>query len=95
MMAAQNSVLNDMLKRRRDRAISIVLATKERECDTYLPREVSMRLRKVVLDQLNELADFAIDVCNSLDTGEVVLNEDYLSKLDEIHNVVMNNGAKV
>lgn len=90
---AQNSVLKEMLSRRRDRAISIVLGMKERECDSYLPRDVQMRLRKIVLDQFNELADFSIDVCNSLDTGDVVLNENYLQKIDELHDVVVNNGT--
>lgn len=87
-MAAQ-AVLSEMLARRRDRAISIVLGTKEKECDSYLPRESSQRLRKVVLDQINDLVDFAMDLCNSLDTGEVVLNEEYLQKLDDVHEIVV------
>lgn len=82
------NVLPEMLARRRDRAISIVLGLKERECDTYLPREISQKLRKVVLDQMNDLVDFAMDVCNSLDTGEVVLNEVYLKKIDELYDGV-------
>ena len=86
-----SSVLPDMLARRRDRAISIVLSTKEKECDQYLPKEARTRLRKVVLDQMNDLVDFAIDVCNSLDTGEVALNEIYLQKLNDIHDAVMGS----
>lgn len=85
-----NVILKDMLSRRRDRSIAIVLAMKERDCDGHLPRDASAKLRKVVLDQFNEFADFAIDVCNSLDTEDVVLNEDWLMKLDEIHQVVTN-----
>lgn len=87
-------ILPEMLARRRDRAISIVLGLKERECDKYLPNEASQHLRKVVLDQFNDLVDFAMDVCNSLDTGEVLMNEIYLRKLDEIHETVVasNNG---
>lgn len=92
-MATVSTVLPDMLARRRDRAISIVLNVKERECDSYLPKEASSRLRKVVLDQLNDLVDFALDVCASLDTGEVVLNEVYLSKLNDIHDAVVANGG--
>lgn len=89
------SVLPEMLARRRDRAISIVLGLKERECDSYLPKETSQKLRKVVLDQFNDLVDFAMDVCNSLDTGEIVLNEEYLKKIDELHDsiVVSSNGS--
>ncbi len=80
------SVLPEMLARRRDRAISIVLGLKERECDQYLPKEVQQKLRKVVLDQMNDLVDFAMDVCNSLDNGEVVLNDIYLQKIDDLHD---------
>ena len=84
-------VLPEMLGKRRDRAISIILGVKERECDPYLTREQSQKLRKVVLDQVNDLVDFALDVCHSLDTGEVVLNDVYLEKLDKLYEVVVGN----
>jgi len=87
-----SQILHGMLARRRDRAISIVLGLKEKECDQFLTKESSMKLRKVILDQMNELADFAIDVCNSLDTGEIVLNEKYLHKLDELYETVVVHG---
>lgn len=83
---AQQSILSDMLARRRDRAISIILGLKEKECDSYLSRDASQKLRKVVLDQVNDLVDFAMDMCNSLDSGDVILNEDYLRKLDKIYD---------
>lgn len=82
-------VLTDILAKRRDRAIAIVLGVKERECDRHLPAEASHKLRKVVLDQFNELHDLAIDLIKSLDTNGIVLNEIYLQKLDEIHDAVM------
>jgi len=75
------AVLMNMLFKRRDRSISIVLSSKERECDKYLPKDASQRLRKVILDQFNDLVDFTVDVCNSLDTGDVQLNEVYLRRL--------------
>lgn len=86
--------LLDMLAKRRDRSISIILNAKERECDSHLPKDVSSRLRKTILDQLNDLTDFAMDVCESLDTGEVVLNQDYLRKIDELHDsMVVRHGS--
>lgn len=95
-MTTINSVLPEMLARRRDRAISIVLGLKERECDQFLPKETSQKLRKVVLDQFNDLVDFAMDVCNSLDNGEVVLNEVYLQKIDDLHDcLVETNGRHI
>lgn len=93
MSASSNVILNEMLGRRRDRAISIILNVKERECDKSLPREASQRLRKVILDQVNELIDFSMDICNSLDTGEVVLNEVYLQKLDTVYDILVNGNG--
>lgn len=93
-MTVINAVLPEMLARRRDRAISIVLGLKERECDAFLPKDVSQKLRKVVLDQFNDLVDFAMDVCNALDNnGEVVLNEVYLQKIDELHETMVSSNG--
>lgn len=79
-------VLSDVLARRRDRSIAIVLGVKERECDEYLPRDASAKLRKVVLDQLNEYHDFVMDVCKSLDDdSHVLLNELYMDKIDAMY----------
>lgn len=75
-----------MLARQRDRAIATILDFKERECDEYLPVEVQRKLRKVVLDQLNELTIFAVDLA---DGGEAIVNELFLEKLDEIKVTVL------
>lgn len=80
--------LEKLLRRRRDRAIAIILSTKERECDRHLPPDARAKLRKVVLDQLNEFYEMVVDVAASLDTGEVVLNEEYLRKIDDIHQAL-------
>lgn len=69
-----------LLARRRDRAIAIILGVKERECDYFLPDDVSKSLRKVILDQFNDFAVLAEDLANS----NVVLNQRYLEKLDSI-----------
>lgn len=78
-------VLGDILAKRRDRAIAIVLGVKERECDRHLPPEARTKLRKVVLDQFNDLHDLSMDLIRSLDTGDFVVNEVYLDKLDAIY----------
>ena len=84
-----NSALIDLLNKRRDRAIAIILRTKEHECDEYLPPEQAARLRKVVLDQINNLSDMVIDLMGSLeDNSGVILNEYYLQRLDEVHTMV-------
>lgn len=85
-------VLTDFLQRRKNRAIASIMSVKERECDTSLSAMQSQKLRKVILDQLNEFHATCVDVMSSLDTGEVVLNEEYLAKLDEVHAVITRNG---
>lgn len=80
------SGIRELLERRRNRAIAIVLGVKERECDMSLSAAASQKMRKVILDQMNDFCDLACDVLESLsaDSG-VVLNEHYLEKIDEIH----------
>lgn len=85
------STLTDLLARRRDRAIAIMLRVKEQECDAYLPMDASLRLRKVVLDQMNAFYDMCADVVNSLDNpGQQTLNDHWLQKIDELHDAVVN-----
>lgn len=85
-------VLADVLQRRKNRAIAIILGLKERECDPQLTKASSDALRKVVLDQFNDFYEMCVDVMKSLDTGEVGLNEIYMdrlvAKLDDIHEYV-------
>lgn len=85
------SPLMDLLARRRDRAIAIILRVKEQECDQYLPMDASLKVRKVVLDQMNAFYDVCADVVNSLDNpGVSVLNEHWLQKIDEVYDHVVN-----
>lgn len=85
-----NTALVDLLSKRRDRAIAIILRTKEQEIDQFVPMDQSLKLRKVVLDQLNSFADLATDLISSLsDNSDVTLNEYWLDKLDEIHDVIV------
>jgi hypothetical protein len=85
-------VIADLVARRRDRAIAVLLGIKEREVDKYLPPEAQALLRKAILDQLNDFHSLVMDVMRSLDTGDVGLNELYLDKLTEIHEAVVGNG---
>lgn len=82
--------LTDLLARRRDRAIAIILRVKEQECDQHLSMDASMKMRKVVLDQMNSFYDVCADVVNSLDNGGTVLNDHWLQKIDELHDIVVN-----
>jgi hypothetical protein len=73
----------DFLGKRRDRAIATILSFKEKECDTYLPQDVSYELRKIILDQINDVVDLAYDLIND----DIVINEAFLQRLDEILNM--------
>lgn len=84
----QHQLIGDILGRRRDRAIAIVLGVKERECDRHLPPEARQKLRKVVLDQFNDFHDLCADLMKSFDTGDVVLNELFVERLDRIHDTL-------
>lgn len=86
-------VVRDLLAKRRDRVIAIILGMKERDCDQYLPRDVQTKLRKVVLDQINEFYELTCDILRSLETDDVVMNDLWVQKLDEIHAVVTGNGS--
>lgn len=77
-------VISDVLARRRDRGLAVILAFKDRECDEYLPKDVSARLRKTILDQYNEFYDFAMDIMRSLDNGEYVVNEHYVERMERM-----------
>ena len=87
-------VLNDVIARRRDRAIATLLGVKEREIDQYLPSEARALLRKAILDQLNDFHSLVVDVMRSLDTGEVVLNDLYMEKIDQLHEVVVGRNGQ-
>jgi hypothetical protein len=88
-------VVTDLINRRRDKAIAAILGVKEREADPHLPPDVRRALRKVVLDQLNDLSGLVGDLVGALTTaqdGTVVLNELYLRKIAEIHEAVTTTG---
>ena len=75
----------DILKKRRDRTIAIILGVKEREVDPVLARtpggeHASKALRKVVLDQVNDLYDIALDVASSSGADDFEFNPEVWSK---------------
>lgn len=88
--------LQDLLRKRMDRGIATVLSAKEQQVDVLLPpgkdaSEASRQLRKVILDQFNDFYEVCLDVVGSLDTGEVVLNEVWLGKIDDIHRSITHS----
>lgn len=84
--------LVDFLHRRKQRTIASILSVKERDVDPHLPEHVRRKLRKVILDQVNELYDAVFDVAASLDSGDIALNEEYLRKIDDLHAAIVDVG---
>ena len=83
---SEPSQIDRILAKRRDRSIAIILSVKEREVDSYLPPVARAKLRKVILDTINDFHDLAIDLLRSCDIGDIVLNELYLQKIEDLHS---------
>lgn len=81
---------NDFLRRRKDRACAIILNVVDKE---FADRFAKERVRKVVLDQLNDYHCAVMDVLQSVDTGTVVVNEVWLERLEEIYEAVVNGNG--
>lgn len=71
-----------MLAKRKDRTIAIILSYKEENYDQFVSEEVARNFRKVILDQLNDLYDFSLDLLRSVESGSVTINEEYVSRLN-------------
>ena len=84
-----NLAMKNALTKRKDRSIAILLGVKERELDKFLPEDVQRAYRKLVLDQVNDLYEFAIDLLNSEEDG-IIINQLYLDKIDEIYERLNN-----
>ena len=76
---------HDILKKRRDRSIAIILGLKEREIDPLLRSQpggdrASSLLRKVILDQINDFHDIALDVASSSGAEDYEFNPEVWSR---------------
>jgi hypothetical protein len=89
----------EILKKRRDRAIAIVLSVKEREIDPLLKQvqggeRAAKAMRKVVLDQFNDFFDMALDVAMSGESATFEFNADiWLKRFDELEELIISAGA--
>lgn len=85
---------DDILRKRRDRAIAIILNVKEREVDPLLDQDpggaqASRLMRKAILDQFNEFCDLALDVTASGEAAKFEFNpEVWAKKINDIHRAV-------
>lgn len=78
--------LNDAIERRSRRAVATILSFKEDECDRYLSDDTSAAFRKLILDQVNELADLSADCVKTAAAEAGVLNQAFVEALERIHD---------
>lgn len=69
-----------LLERRRDRSIATILSYKDSHCDQFLPEDISSDLRKVILDEVNSLCDYALRLTAKGDA----LNELFLDRMSDL-----------
>lgn len=80
--------LTEALGRRRNKAISIILRFKEDYIDDQIDEATSDQFRSVVLDQINDFHDVCVDLIGA--SGGVV-NELWVEKLEEIHDILVGD----
>lgn len=72
----------EIVAKRRDKCIATILGFKEDEVDDFIDPEISVELRKIILDSINDVCNLAIDL---LDESSIV-NEEFLDRVDEMIN---------
>jgi hypothetical protein len=88
--------IKELLEKRRDRCIAKVLAAKDDieygMKSGNLGHQDIQYLRKVILDEFNDFCNMAMDIIDSIDDESVVLNQDYLERIDKIYEAVGRGG---
>lgn len=93
-------LVDQLIRKRKDRAIAIVLGIKEREVDPILKAQpggdkASRMLRKVILDQFNELADLACDVATSGEGAKFWFNDElWEQRFQEMYQKAMGDAER-
>lgn len=80
--------VEDVVARRCNKAIAIILRHKDEQLDEYLPEDVSDSFRTLVLDQINDLNDAFCDLLRVTRDESKVINEHYLDLLTQVHEAV-------
>lgn len=81
--------IGEMLQRRASRAIRAILEEKERALDDLIEEADSEALRRVVLNEVNDLVSLAKVLVASVADDSRELNALFMEKLEEIHQSVV------
>lgn len=71
--------------KRSKRCMATILGFKEKHCDAFLPEDISENLRKVILDEVNELINLVTDILDE----DVMFNDEYFTMLEDIHDILI------
>lgn len=71
--------------KRSKRCMATILGFKEKHCDAFLPEDISESLRKVILDEVNELINLVTDILDE----DVMFNDEYFTMLEDIHDILI------
>lgn len=78
-----NDFAKNFVANRGRRCSATILSWMEKNIYEYLPKESQERVRRTVLDNVNDLSDVAIDIVKS-DVGAI--NDFWVEGLESIHN---------
>ena len=71
--------------KRSKRCMATILGFKEKHGDACLPEDISENLRKVILDEVNELINLVTDILDE----DVMFNDEYFTMLEDIHDILI------
>lgn len=82
-MSPLQDEIEEWMRRRVARTASRVLSAKDANVDPFLPDDVSATFRKVVLDELNDLADVVVGMLERVARPDVTFNAALLERIGE------------
>lgn len=78
----ENDFAKNLVSARSRRTVATILTWLENNVYEFLPAELQANTRSIVLSNVNDLSDLAIDIVKS-DTG--VINEFWVAELKNLH----------
>ena len=77
----QNDFAKNLVANRSRRTVATILTWLENNVYEYLPEDVQVNTRSIVLSNVNDLSDLAMDIVKS-DTGQI--NEYWVTELKDL-----------
>ena len=81
MVRQQNDFAKNLVSNRSRRTVATILTWMENNVYEYLPDDVQVNARSIILSNVNDLSDLAMDIVKS-DTGQI--NEYWVTELKDL-----------